>query len=248
MWLFGSSCDRFHVASRLAFKLELEPSRESLLHFFEVVRRAFPSLTRFRRRPEGGVLLEEEGDDDPRRQVRVDSSAVKLLHGSAESEEAVATLGRVVFTQAPYDLSLSDLDYDYMEVSLHLELDYRGNHDELVAETLLATDPLSAAVAPAGRHIIDCQPVIGIALSEDCGTQAYVEIRSRTSAVEVRTGEYDTSPISVSVTVRRYWSTPPGADLVRVHDELVRSAAELATQRVVPLIVQPLAAAIASRR
>ncbi|MBK8915314.1 MAG: hypothetical protein IPM64_12080 [Phycisphaerales bacterium] len=248
MWLFGSCCDRFHVASRLAFKLELDPSRESLLHFFEVVRRAFPGLTRFRRRPEGGVLLEEEVDEDARRQVRVDSNAVKLLHGSPDSEDAVMTLGRVVFTQAPYDLSLSDLDYDYMEVSLHLELDYRGNHDELIADTLLAADPLAAAVAPAGRHIIDCQPIIGIALSEDCGTQAYVEIRSRTSAVEVRTGEYDASPISVSVTVRRYWSTPPGADLVRVHDELVGAAAKLATERVVPQVVQPLAAAIASRR
>lgn len=251
MWAFGTYCDEFHVASHLSLKLALEPSREALLHFLEVVRRAYPQLVRFRRREDASVLLEEEGDgaDAERRSyLRLDRNALRLGHGSPADAEAVTRMGRVVFTQAPYDLSLSDLDYEFMEVAFGFDLEYRGNHDELVAETLMAETPLTAAMNGAGKRIIDCQPFIGIALSDDCTTQAYIEIKSRTSTYEIRVGEYEGAALGVCVTVRRYWGFDRHSDLVTAHGELVTAAEQLAASRVVPLVVQPLAAAIASRR
>lgn len=251
MWSFGSFCDEFQVASRLSLKLELQPSRETLLHFFEVIRRAYPQLVRFRRRDDGGVLLEEDvetAETDLRRSVRLDANALKLAHASPTSAEEVMHFGKVVLTQAPYDLSLSDLDYEFMEVAFGFALEYRGNHDELVAETLMAENPLTAVVGGSDRRVIDCQPFIGIALSPDCATQAYIELKSRTSTFEIRTGEFEPAPLNINLTVRRYWGFSGSTDLVTAHEELVSACEELAERRVVPLIVQPLATAIASRR
>ena len=81
-----------------------------------------------------------------------------------------------------------------------------GNHDQMVAETFYADHPLGGFVlGPEAVHAIDQQPYLGIALNPDCDLQAYVEIKSRTTTFEVRAGEFEKQPISVFLTVRKYW-------------------------------------------
>ena len=58
MWSFGAFCDEFYVNTRLYLKLDLAPSRETVLHFMEQIRRAFPRLTRLRRRDDDGLVLD----------------------------------------------------------------------------------------------------------------------------------------------------------------------------------------------
>jgi len=249
MWSFSAFCDEYYVNTRLFLKLELDPSRESLLHFFEQIRRAYPRLRRLRRRDDGGLLLDEEDSGGRgRRFVRVDPSALKFGSFCPPDRAAVEKFATVVLTQAPVQLSMSDLDYDYLEVVYGFDLEYRGNHDELVADTLFAEHPLLRAMTSGDERIIDCQPFFGVALSEDCDRQVYLEIKGRTSTYEVRTGEYDAAPLSVYATVRQYWGFRGQRDLQRVHAELLAVGEQYATERVVPYVVQPLAAAIASGR
>jgi len=226
------------------------PSRETLLHFFERIRRAFPALHRLRRRDDGALVLDEEGPESQasRRLLRVDGHALKLGYYSPPSIEAVDQFATLVLEQAPHHLSLSDLDFEHLEVAIGFDLEFRGNHDELVAEALFSDHPLLNALAADGQHVIDCQPFFGIALSADCELQAFVEIKGRTSAFEVRSGEYEPTPLSVYATVRRYWTPGRVEDLAAAHRGLLRQAEQLASARVVPHVVQPLAEAIASRR
>ena len=95
--------------------------------------------------------------------------------------------------------------------------------------------------------MIDCQPYMGIALTPNCDVQAYVEVKSRTSTFEVRTAEYEPQMLSVYLTVRRYWGFEAELPLADAFVQLAEAADELASQRVVPMLVNPLAQAIASR-
>ena len=96
-------------------------------------------------------------------------------------------------------------------------------------------------------HIIDAQPYFGIALTPECDLQAYVEVKSRTTTFEVRTGEFEPQPVSVYLTVRKYWGLSQSSTLLETQGLLFDLADDLAANRVVPLVVSPLALAIAGR-
>jgi len=206
-------------------------------------------MTKFRRREDGQLILEEQTVDDlTRRWVRLEETAIKVGCFSPSSLREVDRLAEVVFEHAPYFLSLSDLDYDHQEVVFGFDLECRGNHDQLVAEALLGDHPFSAFLfGEEAVHPIECQPYLGIALTPDCDVQAFVEVKSRTTSYEVRTGEYESQPLSVLLTVRKYWGFGERYDLVGGYHLLRRYARDLAVRRVVPLLVKPLAQAIASQ-
>lgn len=249
MWSFGAFCDEFYVHSRLYLKLDLVPTRESALHFFERLRKAFPKLNRLRRRDDGSLMVDEDDNNRPdRRYVRIDPHALKFGYHNPPNLAAVQQLQGLVLEQAPAHLSLSELDYDYAEVVFGFDLEYRGNHDELVAETLLAEHPLINALTGDGQTVIDCQPFVGVALSDDCETQVYMEIKGRTSTFEIRSNEFEPQALSVYVTVRRYWAGIEERPLAEVYDEMLRIGESFASERVLPHVVKPLADAIASRR
>src|SRR5262249_38635638 len=96
-------------------------------------------------------------------------------------------------------------------------------------------------------HTVDCQPYFGIALSPQCDAQAHLEIKSRTTSYEVRTGEYDAQLLSVNLSIRRYWGFDDNRELSAIHEKMTDIADEMAVSRVVPLVVNPLALAIANR-
>jgi len=246
---FGAHCDDFHVVSRLFLKLDLALQRETVLTFFDSVKREFPALRKLRRREDGSLVLEEDGPDGAaRRWLRLDGSAIRLGYHNPPDPQDAERLGQVVLKMAPYHLTLGDLDYDHLEVVYEFDLEYRGNHDQLVAETLYGDSPLAGLFGHESViHAIDAQPFLGMAVSESCDTQVYLEIKSRTSTYEVRTQQFDAQPLTVYLTVRRYWGFDESVSLLDVHRELTERASEWAGDRIVPLIVNPLAQAIASR-
>ena len=249
--IFDMICDDFHIATRLFLKLDLALERETVLHFFDSVKREFPTLRKLRRQDDSSLILEEdEVSDGSRRWLRLDQSAIRLGHHSPVVDlESARHLGDTVLKMAPYHLTLGDLDYDHLEVVYVFDLEYRGNHDQLVADTLHTEGPMAGLLAGEGVvHAIDSQPFIGLAISDACDTQIYVEIKSRTSTFEVRSGQYDPQPLSVFLTARRYWGFSEAESLLDAHHELMRLAHDWAVEKVVPLVVNPLAHAIASRR
>ncbi len=245
----GAMCDDLYVNSRLYLKLALPTNRETILHFLDRLRKDFPSLSKLRRRDDGGLILEEDRPDGgSRRWVRLEENCLRFGYFAPPTLDDFRELADIVLEHAPYYLTFSELDYDQMEAVYAFDLDFRGNHDQLVAETLMSNHPLASfMLADEAHHVIDMQPFIGISLTPACDIQAYIEVKSRTSSYEIRTGEYETHPLTVYLTVRKYWGFSSPENLVETHRTLMDHADELATERVVPLLVNPLAHAIASR-
>lgn len=244
---FSSVCDDFYVSTRLFLKLEMALDRETVLHFFDRLRKEFPRLTKFRRRDDGCLVLEEEATDGPsRRWVRLEPYTLRFGHFAPPESTSLRDMAAVILEHAPYHLTFSDLDYDHLEVVYGFDLSYRGNHDRLIAETLWADHPIgSLLLSGEATHPIDAQPYFGFALTENCDAQAYVEVKSRSSTYEIRTGRFEDQPLSVYLTVRKYWGSENNQSLVQVHGRLFEWAEELAADKVVPILVTPLAQAIA---
>ncbi len=246
---FGALCDDFYISSRLHLKLDLSPDREALLHFCERIRRKYPAMRKLRRRRSGGIILEEDGrDGEPYRWFRLEPASLRFGYFAPPNPAAYAEFANFLLEQAPYHLTLSDLDIDQLEVVYGFDMEYRGNHDQLVAETLFADHPLSAFIlGNEAAHAIDCQPYLGISLTAACDVQAYIEIKGRTSTFEVRTGEFDQQLLTVFLILRKYWGFGAAAGPAQVHQLLCRHADNLAVNKVVPILVNPLAQAIISR-
>jgi hypothetical protein len=249
--LLGAQCDDFHASTRMFFKMELSLEREAAMHFFERVRREFPAMRRFRRRDENALILEEndaEARAESQRWVRLETGSLRWGNFAPRTQEECNHFSRFILDQAPCHLTLTDLDLDYMEVVYGFDMEYCGNHDQLIAETLYREHPLAALLlGEDAAHTVDCQPYFGIALSPNCDMQAHLEIKSRTTSYEVRTGEYESQLLSVNLSVRRYWGFDDNRDLMQIHKRMTEAAADLAVARVVPLVVNPLALAITNR-
>lgn len=243
---FGAMCDDFYISNRLSLKLEMSLDRESVLHFFDRIRREFPAVKRLRRKSRG-LSLEEDADAGGRRWVRMDGSSLRFGCIAPIDRDDVCTFGEFILEQAPYHLTLSDLVYDHLQVAYGFDMRYRGNHDQLVAETLFPEQPAhSLLFGEHAAHVIDAQPYYGVALNPSCDLQAYLQVKSRTTTYEVRSGNFTGGPISVLLIVRKYW-VDGKTDLAGGLRSLFETADELAAEKIVPNIVNPLAAAIASR-
>jgi len=245
---FGAICDEFTVATRLNLKLDLPTNRETVLHFFDRIRREFPDMDYLRRRSNEVLVLEQNPDQPSRMWVRLERACLRFGDINPPDMDRPRRLAAVVLEQAPYHLTLSDLDIDRLDLSYSFDLDYCGNHDQLVVETLFADSPLAGfLVGEHAAHVIECQPCLGVALTGDCEVQACVEVRGRSTTYEASTGQYEPRPLTVVLSLRRYWVPGCETDLVAAYDRLRDHVGRLATDLVVPLIVNPLAQAIASR-
>jgi hypothetical protein len=246
---YGAVCDDFYVSSRLFLKIEMTLEPEAVLHFFDRIRKEYPTLRKLRRREAGAFTLEDEADEHGSRHwIRLDANSLRFGHFAPPDLDAVRRFGGLILAQAPYHLTFSDLAYDHLELIYGFDLRYRGNHDQLVAETLCGEHAAAGLLfGDQAMHIIDAQPYFGIALTPECDLQAYVEVKSRTSTFEVRSGNFEGEPISVFLTLRKYWGMNGSASPADVLPSLFDTADELATDKVVPSFVNPLAAAIASR-
>ena len=245
----GSVCDEFYVNSRLFLKLDMTLERETVLHFFDRLRKDYPSLKTLRRRDAGSLVLEEEPDEHgSRRWIRLDANSLRFGHFAPPDIDTVRRFGDLILTQAPYHLTFSEIDFDHLDLIYGFDLEYRGNHDRLVAETLLGEHAASGFLfGDSAAHIIDAQPYFGIALTPECDLQAYVDVKSRTTTFEVRNDSYENEPISVFLTARKYWTASESVSLDDALRQLFDVADELAVDKVIPNFVNPLAAAIAGR-
>lgn len=244
---YAAVCDDFSATVRIHTKLDLAPSRETTLHFFESLQRHTPSMRRLRRREDSALILEELDEGAGRRWVRLDSGAVRLgMTGSCELEAWREWAARVLEIAAA-NLTLSDLDVDNGEAVFGFDLEAQGNHDEIIRDALLGGSPLAQLWEQDGLRPIDCQPFFGASLTSECDLQAYVDVKSRTSTFEVRTGDYRRSRLTVYLIIRKYMGFANDPKLAALPKLLLDVAEEWAGAKVIPLFIQPIRESIASR-
>lgn len=241
---YGALCTDFYVNQKLAVKMDLPAERETILHLFDRVRKSAPDMSRFRRY-DGEFALESSRKEAEYRWLGLRRTSIRTGHVNPASMEAAYKSHRLILEIAPYHLTISPLDIDYLELLFGFDLECESDHDQVVFDALMSESPLAELASDDVPGVLDCQPVIGVALTQNGDTQAYFEVKTRTKSRRGKPG-YRDEPISVFVTVRRYGPVQQIEDLATHFDELTGIAETLATDKLVPCLLTPIARQITS--
>ncbi|TWU42022.1 hypothetical protein [Novipirellula artificiosorum] len=244
---YGAFSDDFYMNMILTTEMELPKGRESILHFFEQIRRRYPNLQNFYGREKNEFVLEEEKEAGAYRWVSTESKRVNSGAVNPPSADAADELNRTVLELVPYELSVSPLDCESLSVMFGFDFAYRGNHNEMLADVVGVAPGLKQfSNLPYGK-VLSHEPAIQFSLDEDCRTQCRVSFESRTNAYQVRTGDFGEEQISVYLTVRRYDSLGPDENYAAEYDRLVSLGRDLVDEYLVTSVLKPLQDAISLR-
>ncbi len=244
MHKYSTLCDEFYVNMHLNTEMDLPQHREGLLHFFEQVQKHFPRMSNFYTRDRGEFCLEEEKESGRYRWVSTEPR--RLCSGSVNPESLDHALEQhqTILKLIPYELSISHLDCESLNLTMAFDFNYRGNHNEVIADALGLPPAFEKLSETANGALLGYEPTLQIALDGDCRTQCRIGFETRSTAYQVRSGEYADEPLSVYLTVRRFDSLRADEQF---GDELMRIGKiceQTADAYLVENILQPLQKAI----
>jgi hypothetical protein len=243
---FGALCSDFYVNQKLALKMDLPADRETVLHLFERVRKAVPRMDKFRRY-EGELALESSRQEGEYQWVALRRTSVRTGHVNPASMEDAYKLHRLMLELAPYNLTISPLDVAYVELLLGFDLECKANHDEVVYDALFTQSPLEELLRVPNAKVNEVQPLFGLSLGENDEIEASFEVRTRTKMRRRRpTRRSRNEPISIFLTLRHYGPIDQVSQLHEMFNELTGHAETLATERLVPGLLNPIARQITS--
>src|SRR3954462_4945131 len=131
-----AECADFYVNVNLNTEMELPTSRDTVLHFFEQMKKRYPDLRNFYTREDGSRVLEGDKEEESYRSLAIEPRRLCSGHVNPETLEEAYGQHRLVLELAPHLLTISHLDCEALDVMYGFDFDYEGNHDELVAEAL----------------------------------------------------------------------------------------------------------------
>jgi hypothetical protein len=245
---FGALCADFYIDQKLSLKLDLPTSRETLLHMFDRVRKSEPTMNRFRRY-DGELVLESPREDGEHKWMTLRRCSVRTGHANPPSMEDGYRLHRLVLEVVPYHLGISPIDVDYLELMFGFDLECQANHDEVVFDALFRDSPVANLVEipeDGPGRVLDVQPLFGMSLCESGDLQAFFEVKTRPKSRRGDDSRYRDEPISLFLTLRRYGPVEKVEDLRDMFEELRRRCEQLAAERLVPDLLQPIARQITS--
>lgn len=242
-----TDADDFYVNLNLNTEMELPSERDTVLHYFEQMRKAFPELSNFYTRESGDLVLEGDKEQLTYRWLAIEPRRLCSGHVNPESLEEAYRQHELVLDLAPHLLSISVLDCEALDVMYGFDFTYNGNHDAVVAEALGIGHGLESLLEAPESQVVNYEPSITLALDPACRLQCRLSVETRTNAFQIRTGEFPEEQISVYFTVRQYWGTSQDRSFVDSFRRQREIGEELLAERVIPRVVRPLAQLIASK-
>jgi hypothetical protein len=244
---YQTYCDEWGVSSVLNGKLELPTAKETVLHFFESLQKSAPGMTEFEKRDNGEYVLEEDREGGSYRWTTVDAKRLAMGFVAPPSAELADEHILRVLDLSTYHLDLGRMTTEFLDATYYFEFLYQGNHDEVVAQALAEGSPFEDLTQYPGGKVLNYQPSLLIALDDGCQLQARINVETRTSAYQVRTGTFPEVPISVFLTVRQFWgkNSPKSFEESYRHQRTILD--ELAQTYVQPKILRPLQHVIATK-
>ncbi len=240
---FGALCTDFYINQKLSLKMDLPTERDTLLHFMDQVRKTQPGMTRFRRY-DGELSLESSRREAEYTWLSLRQSSIRTGHVNPDVMEDGYKYHRRMLEIAPYYLTLSPLDIDYVELMFGFDIECKEDHDEVIYEALFADSAMGGLLKPLdeamGAKVLDVQPVFGLNLSDDGKLQAYFEVKTRRRSRRGSGKRYAQEPISLFVTLRNYGPVDKLDDLKDVTTELGQYCETLATERLIPDMLNPI--------
>jgi len=240
---FAALCSDFYVNQKLGLKLDLPDRREPVLDMFDRLRKEFPRLDRFRRF-EGEIALESAETDREFAWIAMRQTSLRSGSVNPTSLDDAYSLHKRILEVAPYFLSISPLDVDYLELVFGFDFETDEPRDEIIFDALYADSPLTSLIDRQQDMLIDVQPSIGVSLSLGGDLQASFEVKSRPRA---DLPPSDSDPISIFLTVRKLGPIRTLDDMATVFAALCGHAERLAEHRVIPHLVVPIRNAILAR-
>ena len=246
---YSSLCDDFYLDMYINTELDLPTERDTILSFFERIRKQFPSMGCFYRRSSNEYCLEEDRSHGRYRWASLELDRIGSGVVNPSNLEEVYCQDRLVLELVPYMLSVNHLDIDSLDVTFAMDFDYAGSHDEIIAEALLGQSALACLLDLPGTRPIGCSPALVVSLSDDDRTQARISVESKTSVYEPVKKEPDQDEaIGLSLTIRQYPKTDEKFDPLASFENQCRLAQDIMAEKVVPYFVQPLVETIAQKR
>ena len=242
---FGGLSDDFYVNTNLNTEMDLPNSRDAVLHFFDRLRKQYPSMRNFYSRDRNEFVLEEDKEDGRYRWSSVEPRRVSSGHVNPDSVEQAFNQHELVLDLIPYLLSVSPLDCESLNVMFGFDFTYRGNHNQLVAEALGVVPAFDRLADQPGATMISHEPSIQLAVDDDCRIQCRLSIETRTSAYHIRTGDFPEEQLSVYVTARRYGSLDGDEKFIDAMQRLSLLCQDVIDSYVVDQVLKPLQQAIA---
>lgn len=237
--------NEYYVNMNLNTELDLPSNRDTLLHFFEQLKKRYPTMRNFYSRERGDYVLEEDKDDGSYRWTTIEQKRICSGFVNPTSMQDAVDQHLTVLESIPYSLSVSPLDCESLNFMLGFDFNYRGNHHELLAEALGISPAFEKLQEIPNARLVSNELSVQLALDEDCRTQCRLSIEPRTTAYHVRSGEYTEETLSVYLTVRRYGSLPNDGNFAQSYVVLRQRAEELLDDYVVENVLVPLQQAIA---
>lgn len=246
---YGSLSDDFYLYTYLGTELDLPTQRDTVLHFFGQVSKQFPTMSHFATREANEFVLEEDKEAGSYRWVTMEPRRLGSGYFNPPDLDDCHKQHELVLDMAPHTLSVNHLDCETLDVMFGFDLNYRGNHDEVVGQAFGGEGRFESLINMQGAKLVDFEPTFTLALDEECRRQARLGIITRTTSFNVRTGQYGEDPITVYLTVRQYWGGASTSDqtFVSSYRSQVEQAMEILDRHVLPNVVTPLAEAIATR-
>lgn len=266
---FAPFASDFYVNQRINLKMDLPMRRDTVLALFDRVRREMPAMDRFRRY-DHELALESRADaahsgarpagsaHSGQQWLAIRKTSIRSGSVNPPTSEQAYRLHQLASDTAPYFLDINALDLDHVEMLYGFDLPAAGNHDAIVFSALIAGSPLAAMFESVACHQpatsrqsrdpvpVDFQPLLGFALTDELDIQAHVEIKTRTSARQIRTGEYREDPISVYLIVRKYGPFHDIRELPAVLSDLRSRGEHLVESCIVPRLLKPIRDVITS--
>jgi hypothetical protein len=184
-------CSDFYINQKIALKMDLPTSRETVLDMFDRIRKDVPSMDRFRR------FEDELALESPERNSQYSWFSLAAPGGTAirsgwvnpESLEDAYRLHRLILEIAPYYLTISPIDVEYIELIFGFDIEAEANRNEIVFDALAggaeSRGALASLIDSEHERVLDYQPFIGLTLNQSCNLQAFIEVKTRTRAAEI---------------------------------------------------------------
>lgn len=241
---YGMFSDDYYLNMILATEMELPKNRESVLHYFEQVRRRYPTMLNFYSREKSEYVLEEEKERRAYRWVSVEPKRLSSGSVNPDSFDEAVAQHRSVLELVPYELSITPLDCESLSVMMGFDFNFRGNHNEVLTQAIGVAPALERFTTLPYGKVLSNEPSIQFALDEECRTQCRISFESRTTAYQVRTGEYGEDQLSVYLTVRRYDSLGQDESYAKEFERLAGLCSDLVDEYLVSAVLRPLQEAI----
>lgn len=247
MHRYATCSDDFYINLNLNTEMELNSSRESVLHFFEVIQKKYPTMRNFYCRERGENVLEEDKEKGHYRWCSVEKKRICSGYVNPASLDSLIEQNEDILDLAPHALSVSPLDCESLNLMFGFDFTYAGNHNQLIAEALGVPPAFDGLLDESASNAISYDPSVQFSVSDDCRVQCRLSVESRTSAFQVRTGEFPEEQLSVYVTARRFGSLDPGETYKKVFHNLMNVCVETVDAYVIDQVLMPLRQTIAMK-